>query len=137
MHRSGVSWWSEPSRCERNSAPAAVAREVIEAEDLEAAAVGEDRVLPPHEVVWPSEGRHQVRPRPEHQMIGVGQDHLGAQTLHFLGRQRLYGGLRPHRHEGRGLHRPMGGLQDAGAGGAIARQDAEVCHVMSMASPKL
>ena len=76
-------------------------RPVGEAEDLKAAAVGEDRAVPAHDRVQPAEGGDRVRPRAEQQMIRVGEDHLRAGFAQAAGVDALHRGLRADRHERR------------------------------------
>ena len=49
-----------------------------EAEDLIAAAVGEDRPVPAHEAVQAAELADELRARPQGQVVGVGEDDLCA-----------------------------------------------------------
>ena len=49
-----------------------------EAEDLEAAAVGENRLFPIHEPVQPAGGADDVEPGPDVEVIGVAEDDLRA-----------------------------------------------------------
>ena len=60
-----------------------------EAEDLKAAAVGEDRAVPAHERVEAAQGRDGLLARPERQMIGVGEDHLRRYRAGGRGRRLL------------------------------------------------
>ena len=46
--------------------------------DLEAAGVGEDRPLPAHEAVQAAEPRHPLGAGPQHQVVGVAEDDVGA-----------------------------------------------------------
>ena len=75
-------------------------RAVAEAEDLEAAGIGQHRAVPAHEAVQPAHLRHQVGARLQHQMIGVGEDDLRL-LLAQAGRRA-------------GLHRRLGGAEDEG-----------------------
>ena len=50
--------------------------ETGQAEELEAAAIGEDWPVPAHEPMQPPQGRHGLLARPQGQVIGVRQDHL-------------------------------------------------------------
>ena len=77
--RSGESSTSRPSMCERKTALLlGDLRPLGEAEELEAAAVGEDRAVPAHEAVQAAERRDDLFARPQGQVIGVGQHHLRA-----------------------------------------------------------
>ena len=58
-----------------------------EAHHLEAAGVGEDRPVPAHEAVQAAEPGDALGARPQHQMIGVGEDDVGAGGLR-AGRRR-------------------------------------------------
>ena len=50
--------------------------QVCQAESLEAAAVREDRAMPTHEIVKASQLVDHIYTRPQHEMIGVGQENL-------------------------------------------------------------
>jgi hypothetical protein len=64
--------------------------ELREAEHLEAAGVGEDRPVPAHEAMQSAELAHQAVPRPEKQVIGVGEHDLGAGGAEVIGPERLH-----------------------------------------------
>ena len=70
-----------------------------EAEHLEAAAVGEDRARPSDEAMQAAAPRDQLVAGPQHQVIGVGEDDLGAGILYVLMPNRLDRALRADRHE--------------------------------------
>ena len=89
-----------------------------QAEHLEAAAVGEHPPLVVHELVEAAGFPHQFRPRPQEQMVGVGQDHLGVHGIQFFRGQGLDRGLGPHRHEHGGVEGPVRGVQLAQPGPA-------------------
>ena len=76
-----------------------------QAEELKAAAVGEDRAVPAHEAVQAAQIADHVFARPQRQMIGVAQDHLRTGRAHLVDRQGFDGCLRAHRHERRQLDR--------------------------------
>jgi hypothetical protein len=57
-----------------------------QAHDLEAAAVGQDRFVPAHEAVQPAQPLHPLRARPQHQVIGVAQDDVGARLSDLVDR---------------------------------------------------
>ena len=86
-----------------------------EAVDLESAGVREQRPVPGHEPVQPSERANELLPRAEHQVVGVREDDLRAQRLEIVLPHRLDRRLRAHRHEERGLHRAVRGVQAAAA----------------------
>src|SRR5579885_2989929 len=86
-----------------------------EAIDLVSAGIGENRARPGHEPVQAAQPAHQLVPRPQVQMIGIGEDNGRAELLEGLLPQALYRGLRPHRHERRSLHRAMWRLKHAAA----------------------
>ena len=75
------------------------ARQIAQAEDLEAAAVGEDGQAPAHEVVQPAETADEFVAGPQVEVIGVAEDDRGAAVEQVAGTQGLYGCLRAHRHE--------------------------------------
>ena len=75
-----------------------------EAEQLEAAAVGQDRAVPAHEAVQPAQGGDDLFAGPQREMIGVAQDHLRPGGAELFDLQPLDAGLGADRHEGRHLH---------------------------------
>ena len=86
-----------------------------ERKDLIAAAVGQDRAIPPHERVQPTELFHAVDARRLQQVVGIGQDDSRASRSHIRRRQRLDGPARAHGHERRRLHRAVRRLELADA----------------------
>ena len=58
-----------------NSTPCSVSlRKLRQAHHLIAAAVGEDRTLPTHELMQSAEPRHPLRAGPQHQVVGVAKN---------------------------------------------------------------
>ncbi len=57
-----------------------------EAEDLVAAAVGQDRAVPADEPVQAAAARDQPVARPQVEVVGVAEDDLGAELLELLRR---------------------------------------------------
>ena len=98
-----------------------------QAEDLEAARVGQDGPAPAHEAVQPAELAHDVGPGTQQQMVGVAQHDAGAGGVEILGRERLDRGLRTDRHEDRRVHHAVGGGEATAARGAVGREQVE-CH---------
>ena len=97
----------------------------FEAEDLIAAAVGEEGAIPSDEAVQSPLAGDQVLAGPEVQMIGVAQDDSCAGLHQMRMGQRLDGALRADRHEDRGLDDAMGRGQPPRAGAAIGRNKIE------------
>ena len=97
-------------------------------EHLKTAAVGQDRPVPVHEPVQPAHRLHHLRPRPQKQMVGVGQHDLGAGAFDLLGRERFDRGLRADRHEGRRVQCAVREMQRADAGGACGVRYGELKH---------
>ena len=101
IDRSGVSSWREPSMCDWNVTPVlAELPELREAHHLEAAGVGEDRMRPVHELVQAAERGDALRAGRQHQMVGVGENDVGAERPDRLGMHRLDRRRRADRHEG-------------------------------------
>jgi hypothetical protein len=94
---------------------------VGEREDLEAARVGDDRPLPAHEPVEPSEPGDPLGPRRQHQVEGVAQHELVAQLGDLRGRQRANAAARRQRDEGRRLDRAVDHVEPPGSGGSVSR----------------
>ena len=84
------------------------ASQVAQAEHLEAAAVGEDGPVPRHERVQATHPLDRVDAGAQGQVVGVGQDDLGADAAQVVGPQGLDRGQGAHRYEGRGPHGAMG-----------------------------
>ena len=65
--------------CERKTAACfGDLRAVRQAEDLKAAAVGQNRAVPAHELVQSAQSADQLVAGPQGQMVGVAEHHLGA-----------------------------------------------------------
>jgi hypothetical protein len=92
---------------------------------LEAAGIGQDRPGPVHEAVQPAQPAHTLRPRPQHQMVGVAEHDLRAGRGHVLRLHRLHRGGGADRHEGRGVDRAMGGVNAPEAGVSVTAQEFE------------
>ena len=92
--------------------------ELRQRHDLIAAEVGEDRSVPAHEAVQPAKLGDALGAGPQHQMIGVGEDDVGAGGAHRLRQHGLDGGRGADRHEGRRADDPARrrDLAEAGAG---------------------
>ena len=88
-------------------------------EDLKAPGIGEDRAVPAHEGVKPPHAGDEPVPGTETEVIGVAQDHLGA-DLGELGRSNpLDGALGPHGHEGGSEHPAVGRIEMPCPGSAV------------------
>ena len=86
--------------------------------DLEAAGVGEHRLLPGGEAVKSAELADQFMAGPQPEVVGVSEDDLGSELLDFRRMQGFDRPLGADRHENRRFHRAMGQNQAAAAGGA-------------------
>ena len=64
-------------------------------------------------------------PGPQHQVVGVGEDDVGAGRLELVGVESLHGGSCPHRHEGRRADWPMRRRDLAQARAAVGLQERE------------
>src|SRR3954465_5335677 len=95
----------------------------IEAEDLEAARVGEYRPLPRHKAVQSAQFADLLRPRPQIEMVGVGEDDLRVQLLESLVRGSLFRRQCPDGHKDGRFHLTMRRLEFAGARVSITRVD--------------
>ena len=71
----------------------------LQAPDLEAARVGEDRTAPMHEAVQAAVRADHVDAGPEQQMKRVAEDDLGAELDELLGRHRLHAAVGADGHE--------------------------------------
>ena len=84
-----------------------------EAENLEAAAVGEDRPFPIHEPVQSAGGADDVESGPDVEVISVAEDDLRAHLEQFARVERLDAGLGADGHEDRRVHDAVRGGQSA------------------------
>ena len=93
-------------------------------EHLEPAGVGEDRAVPPHELVQAAHLAHHLVAGAQVEVVGVGQLHLAADLLQIQGGYRpLDGPLGAHVHEHRRLHRAVGAGEHAPPGLPLCFQD--------------
>ena len=76
-----------------------------EAQDLLAAAVGDDRAVPRHVAVKSAEGAYYVRAGPQVEMVGVCYKSPETETAKIKGRYGLARSLGRHGHECRSLNR--------------------------------
>ena len=99
--------------------------ELLVAEDLEAAGVGEDRPVPLHELMKSAELADDVDAGTHGEVIGVGEHDMCPNLLERLREDALDRPLRAHGHEDRRGHVAMGGVEDARArmGGRILCDD--------------
>ena len=95
-----------------------------EAHHLEAAGVGEGRAGPVHEGTQPAGGLHDVGARLQVQVVGVGQDGLGADGGHRLRQHGLDGGLGTDCDEGGSADLAVRGLDHPGPSGSPGQSGA-------------
>ena len=95
-----------------------------EAEHLEAAAVGEDGLLPVDEIMKPARFGNDFEPRPDVEVIGVPENDLGVHLVELTGIERLHAALGSHRHEHGRLDDAMrrGQTPQACGGTCVSRQ---------------
>ena len=103
------------------------ARQIAQAEDLEAAAVGEDGQAPAHECVQAAEAADELVAGPQVEVIGVAEDDRGAAVEQVAAAQSLDGCLRAHRHEHGRVDDAVRGFQapEAGLAAGVAGEDVE------------
>ena len=80
---------------------------------------------PSHERMQPAERGDAFGAGAEHQVIGIGEQDIGAGRAHVVVVHALDRRLRADRHESRRAHRPVRGRNFAGARGAVGRGQAE------------
>ena len=93
----------------------------MKAEDLEAAAVGEDRTRPVHEAVQTAHLGDEGVTRSQDEMISIAEDHWDADRQQLIGRDPFDAGASADGHEDRGLHGTVFSVEQAGASGAVLR----------------
>src|SRR5215212_8213174 len=103
------------------------ARVACQAEYLEAAAVSQDGPVPSHEPMQSASRDQSFQTRPQHEVVGVGEDDLCPGGAHLLRQKRLDGGLGAYWHERRGLDHPTTRCHPpaAGASSAVDREHLE------------
>ena len=123
---SGVNTCREPSYTELNSTPSSrMSARALEAEDLEASGVGEDRPVPLHEPVEAAVRGDDLGARAEVQVIGVAEDDLRAELPQLARLDGLDRRLGADGHEAGRLDHPVGRHETSGASGSVARLDRE------------
>ena len=80
---------------------------MAEAENLEAAGIGEQGPLPGHEAVQTAQLAHLFGARPQVEMVSIGQQDLRAQLFQRFLRHAFDRGQRSHRHEHRSFDLAM------------------------------
>ncbi len=94
--------------------------QIAEAEDLEAARIGEDRARPRHEAVQSAEFPDYFVARAEEQVIGVRQDDFGVQLAGQIALHDAFdGGLGADGHEDRGFDDAVGGVDASSARASV------------------
>jgi len=101
-----------------------------QAEDLIAAAVGEDRFVPADELVQAAATRDQIVAGSQVQVIRIAQQDLGAGRLEISVRGAFDGALSPDRHECRCGHIAVWGRHHPAPGCAVAVGDTKVERVV-------
>ena len=100
--------------------------QVLEAEPLETAAVGEDRAGPAHEAVQAAQPPDRVRTGAQEQVVGVREDDAGADGAEVGGVQGLDRALGRDGHERRGGQLAVRRAQRPGARLAVGGVQAKV-----------
>lgn len=75
-----------------------------ERHDLKTAGIGQDRAFPAAELMQATQPRHALGTRPQHQVIGIAKDDIGAKFFHLVHIHGLDRASRTDRHEGRCAH---------------------------------
>src|SRR5439155_10632227 len=84
-----------------------------QAEHLETAAVGQDRVWPVDEPVQTARRANDFDAGPNREMVGVAEDDLGSHLPQFARVERLDAALSSDRHENRSVNGSVRGGQTA------------------------
>ena len=87
-----------------------------QAEDLEAAGVGEDGAVPVHEAVQAAQLGDGLHPGPEIEVVHVAQDDAGPHGPQLLRGEGLHRGIGAHRHEDGGVNHAAAGADLSQAG---------------------
>ena len=92
-------------------------------EHLVATRVGEHRAVPPRERVQPTGLPHEIRARPQVEVVGIAEHDARSNRPQVTRRKPLDRPLRPHGHEGRRLDLAVWCSQYASPRLAVARDD--------------
>ena len=85
--------------------------QLLEAPDLESAAVGEHRAVPAHELLHATHLGHEFRARAQVEVIRVRQNDLRLHFTQITRRKSLHACKSAHRHKNRRFDDAMGGMQ--------------------------
>lgn len=94
--------------------------QIVEAENLKAARVGEYRPIPRHEPVQSAHLPNRLDPRPQIKMVSIGQKNLHTQLFQYILRNALDRAERSDRHKHRRLNLSMRSDELARAGRAAS-----------------
>lgn len=95
--------------------------QIVQAEDLEAAGIGEDGARPCHETMQASEVADGIDSRAQIEVIGIAQKNLDAEFFENILRHGFDGRDRADGHENRSLDLAVGSKQTAGPSGPRVR----------------
>src|SRR5208283_306786 len=95
--------------------------QVAQAEYLEATRVGEDGVVPGHELLHATQLAHHLDAGPEIEMVGIVQQHLDAEFFERVLRDALYRGQSAYGHEDGRLYLAVWREEEPGTRLAFAR----------------
>ena len=107
--------------------------QMLKAEALESAAVGENRPVPGHEAVQPAQAFDYLDSGSQVEMVGIGEDYLRADGLEVGRVERLHGPQGSHRHERGRRHVAVRRMKRSAAGATISRIQGENWHLQSLA----
>jgi len=91
-----------------------------QAHHLKPAGIGEDRLVPVHELMQPAQTVDPFGSGAQHQMIGIAQQDIRTGRGDAFGHHRLDRGGSAHRHEGRRANIAPRGRDDTGTRRTIA-----------------
>ena len=97
----------------------------LQRENLEAAGVSDDGFVPGHEAVQAAHFADQLVAGPEMEVIGVGEDHLGAHRGQIFRIERFDRSQCAHRHERWSFNLSMRRREKPGARGTQLRLNRE------------
>ncbi len=100
--------------------------ELCEGEYLKAAAIGEDRTVPRHEMMEPSEAGNELFSGPYMEVVGIAENNLRAEPTKFLGGHGFDGRLGADRHEDRCLNGASARLYGGRTGISFGRLDSKL-----------
>ena len=118
IERSGEKKCAEPSRCDLKATPSSVLPQLAQAEYLESAGIGEDRLVPGHEALHSAKLPHLLDSGTQIEVIGVVEQDLNPELFEHILRNGFDGSDGSNRHKHRRLNLAVRRDHSSGTRGA-------------------